>query len=64
MKPTTLLISVVCVLFSYTLRGADPLAQQYVVVHKVRDLHDPAMAVCVGTPDILQLPSGRLIASM
>ena len=64
MKLSALLISVVCVLFSCTLRGAGPLAQQYVVVHKVRDLDDPAKAVCVGTPDILQLPSGRLIASM
>ncbi len=64
MKLSALLISVVCVLFSCTLRGAEPLAQQYVVVHKVRDLDDPAKAVCVGTPDILQLPSGRLIASM
>jgi len=44
--------------------GAKPLAQEYVVVHKVRDLDHPAKAVCVGTPDILQLPSGRLIASM
>lgn len=44
--------------------AAEPLAQDYVVVHKVRDLEDPAKAVCVGTPDILQLPSGRLIASM
>ncbi|MDP6717247.1 MAG: sialidase family protein [Pirellulaceae bacterium] len=47
-----------------SLDAAEPLAQQYVVVHKVRDLDDPAKAVCVGTPDILQLPSGRLIASM
>ena len=44
--------------------AAEPLAQEYVVVHKVRDLDHPAKAVCVGTPDILQLPSGRLIASM
>ncbi len=47
-----------------SLESAEPLAQQFVVVHKVRDLDDPAKAVCVGTPDILQLPSGRLIASM
>jgi hypothetical protein len=46
------------------LRAAQPLAQEYVVVHRVRDLDDPAKAVCVGTPDIIQLPSGRLIASM
>ena len=51
-------------LVSPVVRGAEPLAQRYVVVHKVRDLKDPAKAVCVGTPDILQLPSGRLIASM
>ncbi len=44
--------------------AAQPLAQKYVVVHRVRDLEDPEKAVCVGTPDILQLPSGRLIASM
>ncbi len=43
---------------------AKPLAQEYVVIHKTRDLDHPAKAVCVGTPDILQLPSGRLIASM
>ena len=48
----------------FTVHGAKPLAQEYVVVHKVRDLDHPAKAVCVGTPDILQLPSGRLIASM
>lgn len=47
-----------------SLESAQPLAQEYVVVHKVRDLDDPGKAVCVGTPDILQLPSGRLIASM
>lgn len=46
------------------LQSADPLAQDFVVVHSVRDLADPLKAVCVGTPDILQLPSGRLIASM
>ena len=45
-------------------RAAEPLAQEYVVVHRVRDLDDPEKAVCVGTPDIIQLPSGRLIASM
>ena len=64
MKVTALSIPVVFLLFSFTLRGAEPHAQQYVAVHKVRDLDDPAKAVCVGTPDILQLPSGRLIASM
>ena len=46
------------------LNAAEPLAQQYVVVHRVRDLDDPAQAVCVGSPDIIRLPSGRLIASM
>ncbi len=45
-------------------RAVEPLAQQYVVVHHVRDLNDPKQAVCVGTPDIIRLPSGRLIASM
>ena len=46
------------------LSAREPLAQKYVVVHRVRDLADPAKAVCVGSPDILRLPSGRLIASM
>jgi len=46
------------------LNAAGPLAQEYVVVHRVRDLDDPAKAVCVGSPDIIRLPSGRLIASM
>lgn len=64
MKVPVLSIPVVCLLFSFSLRGAEPLAQQYVVVHKVRDLDDPAKAVCVGTPDILQSTSARLIASM
>ena len=62
-KRHTLLIAAI-LLVSPVVRGSEPLAQQYVVVHKVRDLKDPAKAVCVGTPDILQLPSGRLIASM
>ena len=44
--------------------AVDPLAQKFVVVHRVRDLADPVKAICVGTPDLLQLPSGRLIASM
>ena len=57
-------MAVAILLSSCTVHGAEPLAQQYVVVHKVRDLDDPKKAVCVGTPDILQLPSGRLIASM
>ena len=43
---------------------AEPLAQDYVVVHKVRDLNHPNKCVCVGSPDIIKLPSGRLIASM
>lgn len=57
-------MAVAILLSSCTVHGAEPLAQQYVVVHKVRDLDDPKKAVCVGTPDILCLPSGRLIASM
>ena len=43
---------------------AKPLAQDFVVVHQVRDLEDEQKSVCVGTPDIVRLPSGRLIASM
>ena len=43
---------------------AKPLAQDYVVVHKVRDLKHPNQCVCVGSPDIIRLPCGRLIASM
>ena len=57
-------LATVVLSFSLAVHGAEPLAQNYVVVHKVRDLNDAAKAVCVGTPDILQLPSGRLIASM
>lgn len=57
-------LSITLFALAASLDAAEPLAQQYVVVHKVRDLDDPAKAVCVGTPDILQLPSGRLIASM
>ena len=43
---------------------AKPLAQDFVVVYQVRDLKDEEESVCVGTPDIVRLPSGRLIASM
>ena len=43
---------------------AKPLAQDFVVVYQVRDLKDEEKSVCVGTPDIIRLPSGRLIASM
>ncbi len=45
-------------------RWAEPLAQDFVVVHRVRDLKRSDRWVCVGSPDILRLPSGRLIASM
>jgi hypothetical protein len=54
----------IVITMSFSAQAVEPLAQQYVVVHKVRDLDDPAKAVCVGSPDIIQLPSGRLIASM
>ena len=30
----------------------------------MRDLNDPQQAVCVGTPDIIRLPTGQLVASM
>ena len=43
---------------------AKPLAQDFVVVYQTRDLKDEQKSVCVGTPDIIRLPSGRLIASM
>lgn len=43
---------------------AQPLAQEYIVVHEVRDLPEPNRWVCVGTPDIIQLPNRHLIASM
>ena len=64
-KSTQLVFTMSMALFSASaLNAAEPLAQQYVVVHKVRNLDDPRKTVCVGTPDILRLPSGRLIASM
>jgi len=44
--------------------AAKPLAQQYVIVHRVRDLEDPEKTICVGSPDIIRLPSGKLIAAM
>lgn len=47
-----------------TVGEAELLAPNYVVVHRVRDLKRKDQAVCVGTPDIIELPSGRLIASM
>ena len=62
-KPFTTL-AMLLLISSVVLNAAEPLAQQYVVVHRVRDLDDPAKAVCVGSPDIIRLPSGRLIASM
>lgn len=43
---------------------AKPLAQDFVVVHQTRDLQDESKCVCVGSPDIIRLPSGRLVASM
>jgi len=65
MKHTIVTLSAVLLLAPLAdLRAVEPLAQQYVIVHRVRDLDDPAKAVCVGSPDIIQLPSGRLIASM
>jgi hypothetical protein len=62
MKPISIVLAL-C-FFAMTASAAEPLAQQYIVVHRVQDLPDPERAVCVGTPDILRLPSGRLIASM
>ena len=43
---------------------AQPLAQDFVTVHKVREHEDPDRWICVGSPDIIRVPSGRLIASM
>jgi hypothetical protein len=43
---------------------AKPLAQDFVVVHRVRDLGREDQWVCVGSPDIIRLRSGKLIASM
>lgn len=43
---------------------ARPLAQDFVTVHRVRELDRDDQWVCVGSPDITRLPSGRLIASM
>lgn len=43
---------------------AQPLAQDYVIVHQVRDLPEPNQWICVGSPDIIQLPAGKLVASM
>lgn len=60
----TFMASVVLCVASLGVRAVEPLAQSHIVVHQVRDLQDPERAVCVGTPDIVQLPSGRLVASM
>lgn len=43
---------------------AGPMAQDHVVVYEVRELPDPDQWICVGSPDLIQLPSGRLLASM
>lgn len=64
MKHILVFVLVMPLAVSLMVHAAEPLAQEYVVVHKVRDIDHPAKAVCVGTPDILQVPSGRLIASM
>ena len=61
---SVILCLVLLLFFTSSANSVEPLAQEYVVVHKVRDLDHPARAVCVGSPDILRLPSGRLIASM
>ena len=45
-------------------RHARPLAQQYTVVHRTPDDPDPARSICIGSPDLLRLPDGRLLASM
>ena len=43
---------------------AKPLAQDFVVVHHTRNLKSKEKWICVGSPDIIRLPSGRLMASM
>ena len=63
MKQIALIFSVLVMWSATAPRAAEPLAQKYVVVHHVRNLDNPKQAVCVGTPDIIKLPSGRLIAS-
>ena len=52
--------------WSHYRHGPDgnPVAQDYVVVHHVRDLGEPDKWLCVGSPDLLRLPSRRLLASM
>lgn len=40
------------------------LAPNFVLVHKAHDLAEKHLAVCVGSPDLIELPSGRLVASM
>ncbi|MHC4755106.1 MAG: sialidase family protein [Planctomycetota bacterium] len=64
MKQIALIFSVLLMWSATAPHAAEPLAQKYVVVHHVRDLDNPEQAVCVGSPDIIKLPSGRLIASM
>ncbi len=44
-----------------------PLAQDYTVLYRCRELNDPQNPqdfICVGSPDIIRLPDGKLLASM
>ena len=43
---------------------AQLLAQDHVAVYEVRELPEPDRWICVGSPDIIQLPSGTLVVSM
>ena len=69
-RVTVLVVSFLCafstspLLADKVVHWAKPLAQDYTIVHRVRELADPDQWVCVGSPDILRLPNGRLIASM
>ncbi|MCC6681984.1 MAG: exo-alpha-sialidase [Phycisphaeraceae bacterium] len=48
-------------------RWARQLAQEYAVLYRCSDLDapdNPDHYICVGSPDIIRLPSGKLLASM
>ncbi len=50
--------------FSEHMQWARPLAQDHVIVHRVRENTKEDEWICVGSPDLIRLPSGRLVASM
>jgi hypothetical protein len=57
----SLLVACLCLLTS---AHSEPLAQHHSILYEVRTLPDPDAWICVGSPDLIQLPSGRLVASM